>query len=1088
MRLGRTWAASLAPAGLGLLLLAAADSSKIDSEKLARIRNLGKAFFENPTTKKEAVEELRKAHEMAPNSARDRLNYGLALLSAGQTKEGVAEVENVQKQDPTIPHTWFVLGIEYKRLGEFDKATRQFEQMVKLVPDEPISHYNLGVLFKMAERTGDAIRKFELTARLNPNLAAPHFQLFNIYRQQGDKDKAAVHLEHFRRLKDQQKGAVIPEDMEWSFYSELYDVVDPKADAAEAAPVELKFNARKLPATLDPKTAGLLVFDADADGLPDLLAWSSKGIALYLKGQTRAPMPEITGVISAAAGDYDNDGLADLCLATETGAVLLKNMKGRFEKQAGLQGGRFEKVVWLDYDHDNDLDLFLLGAKSTLMRNEGSAGFAERSADFPFAKGKAIDAVVFRMIPDTKMQDLVVSYADSNGVLYRDNLAGVYEAVSLKEMPAGANSLMAADVDNNGWIDVGFSTGQKTTFLLGGEGGWSVSEAGAAGFPALADLENRARLDLLAGGKVFRNTSQGRFEPGKPAAGLSDAVAWATADFDADGRLDVAYVAADGAAAVARNESAIKNNWMRIALSGVKAPKLAPGAEVEVKAGTRYQKRTYDGVPLLFGLRSDAAVDTVRITWPNGLIQNELKQPVNQSHSYKEEERLTGSCPMIWSWNGREFQFITDVLGVAPLGASSGDGDVFPTDHDEYIQIPGEALAPRDGKYEIRITEELAEVAYLDQVKLIAVDRPADVDVFTNDKFQAPPFPPFRLFGVKDRTYPVAARDGAGSDVTARLRARDRRYPDGFRRNRSGSAELHALELDFGNAAPGNDAVLVANGWVDWADGSTFRSRSQEKDGGLAMPYLQVKDADGEWRTVIEEMGIPAGKPKTIVVDLAGKFLTPARQVRIVTNLCLYWDEIFLAENGRDPQTQLTALTARSAEIRFRGFSQVQVHPERKQPEMFLYPRPRPASNWNPTRGLYTRYGPVEELLRTIDDRFVIMGSGDEVRLLFDAEAFPPLKAGWKRDFLLFVDGWAKDSDANTAYSQTVEPLPFHGMSAYPYSDAERYPDTPEHRLYREEYNTRPALRLLRPLAGSQGDATRDLGASGGRPVPAASD
>jgi hypothetical protein len=219
---------------------------------------------------------------------------------------------------------------------------------------------------------------------------------------------------------------------------------------------------------------------------------------------------------------------------------------------------------------------------------------------------------------------------------------------------------------------------------------------------------------------------------------------------------------------------------MRVALSGVKAAKLAPGAEVEVRVGTRYQKRIYKGVPLEFGLRSDAAVDVVRITWPNGLIQNEMKKPANQTLSIKEEERLSGSCPMIWTWNGREFQFITDVLGVAPLGASAGDGTYFPTDHDEYVQIPGEALRPVNGKYEIRITEELSEVAYLDEVKLVAVDHPAGVEVLTNEKF-GPPFPDFRLFGVSRRIYPVRAVDGAGRDVRTLLTSRDRRYPDGFR-------------------------------------------------------------------------------------------------------------------------------------------------------------------------------------------------------------------------------------------------------------------------------------------------------------------
>ncbi len=1060
------WLALLGAAGLGLLLLTAADTAQVREERLARHRNLGKAFYENPTTKKEAVEELRKALELAPESARDRLNYALALLGAGQLQEGIAELEKVQKQDPSLPHTWFNLGIQYKRAGEFERAIHQLEQMVKLVPDEAVAHYNLGVLYRMVGRSGEALRKFELAARLDPNMAAPHFQLFNAYRQSGDKEKAAHHLEQFRRIKEAQKSAVVPEDVEWSFYSELYDPIDPGLDRDEPA-AELRFEARAVAGKLDPRAAGLLAFDADGDGRPDLLAWSTAGVALYLAGEKAARIPAfagIEGVLSAAAGDFDNDGLADLCLAGTAGAVLLRNTKGGFEKvDLPAPPSRYEKAVWLDYDHENDLDLILLGERPVLLRNQGTAGFADRTRDFPFTSGRALDAVVLRVVPDTKALDLVVSYADRPAVLYRDRLGGVYEAQPLAEIPAGARGLIAADADNNGWVDLAFQAGDEVGLRLATEKAHSMVRLRAAGPPALADLENRGRLEVIAAGSVFRNLGQGRFsEPSRPA-GLVSGTAWAVADFDGDGRADLAAITPEGELRLLRNVTQTRNNWLRVALNGVKAPRLAPGAEVEVRSATRYQKKIYEGLPLLFGVRADETVDLVRITWPNGLIQTETRQPVNRTHTYKEEERLTGSCPMVWAWNGREFEFIADVLGVAPLGASAGDGKYFPTDHDEYVWIPGEMLAARNGFYEIRITEELAEVSYLDQVKLIAVDHPRDVEIFTNEKFQGPPFPEFRLFGVRHRIPPRAAFDHQGRDVLSLVAARDRRYPDRFRRTRAGAAEMHALELDFGSAAPDNDAVLVLHGWVDWANGSTFLARAQERDGGLVMPYLQVKDARGEWRTVIEDMGVPAGKPKTIVVDLRGKFLGEARAVRIVTNVCVYWDEAFLAAGNLEPEVRLSEAAAASADLRFRGFSRVRIHPERKQPEWFLYPDPRPASNWNPTPGLYTRYGDVTELLRDIDDRFVIMGSGDEVRLVFQAAAFPAVPEGWRRDFLLLVDGWAKDSDANTAFSQTVEPLPFHAMSAYPYPAGERYPDTELHRQYLEQYNTRPALRLLRP-------------------------
>jgi hypothetical protein len=157
-----------------------------------------------------------------------------------------------------------------------------------------------------------------------------------------------------------------------------------------------------------------------------------------------------------------------------------------------------------------------------------------------------------------------------------------------------------------------------------------------------------------------------------------------------------------------------------------------------------------------------------------------------------------------------------------------------------------------------------------------------------------------------------------------------------------------------------------------------------------------------------------------------------------------------------------------SADLRFRGFSAHRIDPERKQPEQFFYEVSSPVSNWNQTPGLYTRYGGVSELLSHVDDRFAIMGSGDEVRLTFDAASIPALPRGWKRDWLLKVDGWAKDRDANTAFSQTVEPLPFHGMSQYPYGPGEAYPKDIIHKEYQARYNSRPALRLIRPLVAAK--------------------
>ena len=313
----------------------------------------------------------------------------------------------------------------------------------------------------------------------------------------------------------------------------------------------------------------------------------------------------------------------------------------------------------------------------------------------------------------------------------------------------------------------------------------------------------------------------------------------------------------------------------------------------------------------------------------------------------------------------------------------------------------------------------------------------------------------------------MRAIDSGKEEVTAKLRSKDRTYPTGSLTIRLGSR--HRIPWISISVRPlaNNRAVLVLNGWVDWADGSTFLGASQNGNGGLTFPSLQVKDGTGKWQTVVADMGMPSGKPKTIAVDLTGKFLSASREVRLVTNLCVYWDEIFLLESSAAPEVRMTPLDAASAVLHYRGFSRLLVDAKRQQPEQFFYNDVQPMSNWNPTEGLYTRYGDVRPLVRELDDKLMVMGSGDEVKLEYASINLPALPQGWTRDFLLLVDGWAKDADANTAFSTSVLPLPFHGMSAYPYKADEHFPNDASHRQYMRDYLTRPALHLIRPLASA---------------------
>ncbi len=418
-------------------------------------RNLGKAFYENPDTHLQAADQLHEALELAPDSVRERINYGLGLLHSGKTDAGVAELLRAQKQDPSIPHTWFNLGIAYKRAGDYDKAIEQFRGMIRLVPNEPISHYNLAAVLRSKGDTAAALPEFVEAEKLNPDLAGPHFQLFTIYQRAGDKEAATRERQAFEEAKKRNEGAAVPEDMEWSFYAELYDPPDPRPSAANEP---TRYDDHTVATGWNASNTRMLVIDSDGSGHSDLLVWSPDRVVLLKRGTEVAQnsgLENIHDVKSVAAGDFDNDGLADLCIITGAGATFFHNNKGTFAKYAELPNtAGTTTALWLDFDHDNDLDLLLFGPNSVLMRNNGNGKFEEHTSSFPFVNGKALDAVTFALRGDTAARDVVVSYADRDATVYTDKLNGVFAAGDLPALSSRASSLDVQDFNHDGLLDL----------------------------------------------------------------------------------------------------------------------------------------------------------------------------------------------------------------------------------------------------------------------------------------------------------------------------------------------------------------------------------------------------------------------------------------------------------------------------------------------------------------------------------------------------------------------------------------------------------------------------------------------------------
>jgi hypothetical protein len=498
-------------------------------------------------------------------------------------------------------------------------------------------------------------------------------------------------------------------------------------------------------------------------------------------------------------------------------------------------------------------------------------------------------------------------------------------------------------------------------------------------------------------------------------------------------------------------------------MRGLRSNKPGFGAKVEVRALDGYQKleiagqngnRSQDSPVVHLGLGRQGKADTVTIRWPSGILQSEIDPAAGKMHQVRELDRKGTSCPILYTWNGTSFEFVTDFLGGSAIGYLQSPGQYSIPDTDEFVRIEGRQLAEVRGRYVLNLNNQLEEVIFFDQARLLVVDHPAGTEMYPNERLMpGPPYPGFRIFTTREARPPVSAVDGKGRDVLHLISERDRCYPEDFGHLPfKGYAEPHSLEIDLGDLSGASKILLVIDAWIDYADSSSNLAASQA-DVKLHPPALQVKDEKGMWKTVMSSMGFPAGLPKTMTVDLTGKFFARDYRIRIRTNMKIYWDRIRV-DTSPDVEVRMTRLDPLSADLHFRGYPAYYT-PDGRLPWIYDYGRIRSSETWGTHAGAYTRYGDVRGLLAERDDRFAVTRHGDEISLGFDAGAAPPLKPGWVRDFLLYAVGYGKDMDLNSLYSEVIGPLPFRGMSRYPYASPEGYPDDEEHRTYLREYNTR---------------------------------
>jgi hypothetical protein len=302
--------------------------------------------------------------------------------------------------------------------------------------------------------------------------------------------------------------------------------------------------------------------------------------------------------------------------------------------------------------------------------------------------------------------------------------------------------------------------------------------------------------------------------------------------------------------------------------------------------------------------------------------------------------------------------------------------------------------------------------------------------VFVDERFAVPP-PKLGVIATSPVQAFAAVRDDQGSDALAVVRARDDAHLDFAGRGRyQGVTREHYVELELPEAAPRSGQLwLVAQGWIHPTDSSINVALGQGSHPPPAGLSLHVADAQGRFKPARTGLGFPAGKDKTILIDLAGVFpRSGPRRMRLTTNLEIFWDRLGWAIGRPDVPLAPRRLELKTAELRFRGYS-VTEQKNASTPERPRYVLEGTAPRWRDLEGFHTRFGDVRELLLAVDDRYVIMNAGDELRVAFP-EA-PPPRPGFVRDFVLVGDGWEKDGDYNTVASRTVLPLPTHQSPKY---------------------------------------------------------